>query len=201
MSIVEVLIYSPADLAAPAGVTFPAKSRSRAADLAAWNELMPALWTEMLMGRYIMAVLQCRAMTDKAWDDAKHNFTGMDPAEDSILAAYCLGASLGNPYTPGLCSADWVKNLMAANMMGVALENMKPVARNSTSMFQVFQCAPEGFKLAARGCMALLQNYNTHGPPGVETAAGATVKDMVRPERWGWRGGTFPKLITKRPGR
>ncbi len=201
MAIYEYLISSPADLSAPGGVTFPVKSKSRDADLEAWNDLMPELFTHMKMGGYIMVVIQGRQLTDRPWDKTALNFTGFDPKEDGILAAYCVSAAVGRPYMPGLCSGDWIKNMMAQRRMGVELADIKRMQRGSTSMFQRFQCSSQGFRLAVTGCMKLLQFYEKDGGASVSSPSVGTTQDMVRPLRWGWRGGLFPKLINKAPHR
>lgn len=201
MAIYEYLISSPADLGAPGGVTFPEKSKSKDADLKAWNALMPELFTHMKMGMYIMVVIQGRQLTDRKWDRAGMNFTGFDPKEDGILAAYCLSASVGRPYMPGLCSGDWIKNMMAQSRMGVGVRDMKRMQRGSADMFQRFQCSTEGFQLAVNGCVKLLKFYEKGGGSVATSASAGATQDMIRPLRWGWRGGMFPKLINKAPHR
>ncbi len=199
MSIVEYLISSPAGLGAPGGASFPEKSPSRAEDQKAWDDLMPALMTEMMMGRYIMAVIQVRAKTDLKWDAQARNFYGFNPAEDCILAAYGVSASIGSPYRAGLCSEDWVKNLIAQGQTGLKPgDAMKTANRGTTDFFQVFQCSPHGFKLALIGTTALMKMYQTSGPPQVDARSGTT-RDMTRPDRWGWRGGAFPALKNRAP--
>jgi len=201
MAIQEYLIFSPAQLAAPGGVTFPTGYASRGIDLSRWEEQMPALMTEMLMGRYIMAVIQVRALKPLPWDATSLNFSGFNPAEDLLLAAYCLSASVGSPYKAGLCSQDWLRNLMAQKQMGIELQNMKMIPRQSTSMYRVFQCTPTGMKLASNGITTLLKFHGNNPNPPLNGAAGATLEDMTRPAQWGWRGGHFPQLLNRPPTR
>ena len=68
MGIYEALVWSPAGLAAPGGVTFPPNSASYDADMTAWNDLLPMLTTQMFEGRYIMAIIQARN-TGRPWSD------------------------------------------------------------------------------------------------------------------------------------
>ena len=82
-----------------------------------------------------------------------------------MLAAYCVSANLGKPYTSGLCSGDYVKNMMAAAQTGIAVENYRPAQRASTDLFQVFQCSAKGTKLAFRGCLILINSYKKRGLP------------------------------------
>ena len=82
-----------------------------------------------------------------------------------MLAAYCVSANLGKPYTSGLCSGDYVKNRMAAAQTGIAVENYRPAQRASTDLFQVFQCSAKGTKLAFRGCLMLINSYKKRDFP------------------------------------
>lgn len=197
MGIYEALVWSPAGLAAPGGVTFPPNSASYDADMTTWNDLLPMLTTQMFEGRYIMAIIQARN-TGRPWSDAARNFQ-FKPTEDCMLAAYCVSANLGKPYTSGLCSGDYVKNMMAAAQTGIAVENYRPAQRASTDLFQVFQCSAKGTKLAFRGCLMLINSYKKRGLPDVEATVKAAA-DMAQKDQWGWKGGIFPALVNRPPG-
>ena len=197
MAILEALVWSPAGLAAPGGVTFPRVSASYEEDMAAWNDLLPAMTTEMFSGRYIMAIVQSRGNT-RPWSDAANNFQ-FSPEEDCMLAAYCLSARLGTPYEPGLCSRDYIKKVMAAGQGGGSVENFTPSPGISKDMFQIFQCSAKGTNLAFYGCMLLLKGFRRSGMPEMEAIV-RSADDMTRKDQWGWKGSVFPPLVNRAPG-
>ena len=144
-----------------------------------------------------MAIIQARG-NGTAWNDEAKNFR-FKPAEDCLLAAYCVSAKLGKPYTPGLCSSDYVKNMIAAAQAGTSVQDYRPVRRDSTDLFQVFQCSAKGANLAFNGCLMLIRNYKRSGLPDIEATVKAAA-DMAQRDKFGWRGGVFPALINRPPG-
>jgi len=182
MPIQEALVWQRSQIARPGGVLFDPECKSKAQDIAAWNELIPHMRREIAADRYVMALIQTR--NTRAWsaNDMQYAFK---PAEDYLVAAYLVSSSIGNPYAPSTIAHAWLNRVLAT-------QSGRTLGINQDHI-HMFQCSAQGCNLTTVGLTRLI-SFHEKGGKTHSQAISLAQSAIVDGQKYGWRGGAFPGI-------